>query len=52
MAMTMVWAISAVSMLAVLALMILFSVALPPLRNPLFLVIGGLLGFLLPRFRG
>jgi hypothetical protein len=28
--------------------MIVFSVAVPPLRNPLFLVVGGMIGSLLP----
>jgi tight adherence protein B len=31
-------------------LMVLLSVALPTLRNPLFLVVGALVGFMLPRF--
>jgi hypothetical protein len=47
-----VWAISAVSVLGVLALMILFSTVVQALRNPLFLVIGGLIGLVLPRLRG
>lgn len=29
--------------------MTVFSVALPPMRNPLFLVVGGLVGFLVMR---
>jgi tight adherence protein B len=36
--------------LGVPLLMVLLSVALPTLRNPLFLVIGALIGFMLPRF--
>jgi hypothetical protein len=49
-AMTSVWATSAVSALGVPALMILFSVLIPPLGNPLFLGVGASIGFLLPWF--
>jgi hypothetical protein len=37
------------SMVGVPLLMIAFSVAVPALRNPLFLMIGALAGFVLPR---
>src|SRR6187399_2941763 len=43
-------AIWAVSIVGIPILMVLFSVGLPALRNPLFLVVGALIGFLLPRF--
>jgi tight adherence protein B len=43
-------AIWAVSIIGVPLLMVVFSVGLPALRNPLFLVVGALVGFLLPRF--
>ena len=43
-------AIWAVSIIGVPLLMVVFSVGLPALRNPLFLVVGALIGFLLPRF--
>jgi tight adherence protein B len=42
-------AIWAVSIVGIPILMVLFSVGLPALRNPLFLVVGALIGFLLPR---
>src|SRR5690349_4305877 len=38
------------STIGVPLLMVVLSVALPTLRNPLFLVIGALIGFMLPRF--
>jgi tight adherence protein B len=38
------------SIIGVPLLMIFLSLFLPALRNPLFLLIGGLIGFLLPRF--
>ena len=31
-------------------LMVVFSVVVPPLRNPVFLIFGALVGFLLTRF--
>jgi tight adherence protein B len=40
----------ALSIIGVPLLMFVFSVGLPALRNPLFLVVGLLIGFLLPRF--
>ena len=40
----------AVSIIGVPLLMVVLSVGLPALRNPLFLIIGALIGFLLPRF--
>ena len=43
-------AIWAVSIIGVPLAMVVFSVGLPALRNPLFLVVGALIGFLLPRF--
>src|SRR4029453_16747779 len=43
-------ALWALSIFGVPFLMIVFSLGLPALRNPLFLVIGALVGFLLPRF--
>jgi tight adherence protein B len=39
----------AVSIIGVPLLMVVLSVGLPALRNPLFLIIGALIGFLLPR---
>jgi tight adherence protein B len=42
-------AIWAASIVGVPLLMIVFSLGLPTLRNPLFLLIGALVGFLLPR---
>jgi tight adherence protein B len=42
-------AIWAVSIVGIPILMVVFSVGLPALRNPLFLVVGALIGFLLPR---
>ena len=42
-------AIWAVSIIGIPLLMVVFSVGLPALRNPLFLVVGALIGFLLPR---
>jgi tight adherence protein B len=38
------------SVLGIPLLMVLFSAFLPALRNPLFLLVGALVGFLLPRF--
>jgi tight adherence protein B len=38
------------SILGIPLLMVLFSAFLPALRNPLFLLVGALVGFLLPRF--
>jgi hypothetical protein len=46
-----VWATSAVWIVSVPLLMVALSVVLPSLRNPLVLVVGGLVGFLLPRHR-
>jgi tight adherence protein B len=43
-------AIWAVSIIGVPLAMVVFSLGLPALRNPLFLVVGALIGFLLPRF--
>jgi tight adherence protein B len=43
-------AIWAVSIFGIPLLMVVLSVGLPALRNPLFLVVGALIGFLLPRF--
>ena len=43
-------AIWAVSIIGVPLAMIVFSLGLPALRNPLFLIVGALIGFLLPRF--
>ena len=43
-------AIWAASIIGVPLLMVVLSVGLPALRNPLFLIIGALVGFLLPRF--
>jgi tight adherence protein B len=43
-------AIWAVSIIGVPLLMVALSVALPALRNPLFLLIGFFIGFMLPRF--
>jgi tight adherence protein B len=43
-------AIWAVSIVGVPLLMIVFSLGIPTLRNPIFLLIGGLIGFFLPRF--
>jgi tight adherence protein B len=40
----------ALSIIGIPLLMVVFSVGLPALRNPLFLIIGALVGFLLPRF--
>ncbi len=40
----------AASIVGVPLLMIVLSLGMPTLRNPLFLLIGGLVGFLLPRF--
>jgi tight adherence protein B len=40
----------ALSIIGIPLLMVVLSVALPALRNPLFLMIGALIGFLLPRF--
>jgi tight adherence protein B len=42
-----IWAASTIG---VPILMVVLSVALPALRNPLFLLIGALVGFMLPRF--
>ena len=42
-------AIWAVSIVGVPLLMIVFSLGIPTLRNPVFLLIGGLIGFFLPR---
>jgi tight adherence protein B len=38
------------SVLGIPLLMVLFSAVLPALRNPLFLLLGAFIGFLLPRF--
>jgi len=43
-------AIWAVSIIGVPLAMVVFSLGLPALRNPLFLIVGALIGFLLPRF--
>jgi tight adherence protein B len=43
-------ALWAVSIVGVPILMVILSLGLPALRNPLFLVVGALIGFLLPRF--
>jgi tight adherence protein B len=43
-------AIWAASIVGIPLLMLVFSVALPALGNPLFLILGVLIGFLLPRF--
>src|SRR6478752_6123785 len=43
-------ALWAVSIIGVPLAMVVFSLGLPALRNPLFLVVGALIGFLLPRF--
>jgi len=42
-----IWALS---IIGIPLLMVLFSLVIPTLRNPLFLMIGALIGFLLPRF--
>jgi tight adherence protein B len=42
-------ALWAVSIIGIPLAMVVFSVGLPALRNPLFLVVGALIGFLLPR---
>jgi tight adherence protein B len=43
-------AIWALSIIGIPFLMLVFSVGLPALGNPLFLIIGALIGFLIPRF--
>ena len=42
-----IWALS---IIGIPLLMVVLSLAIPTLRNPLFLMIGALIGFLLPRF--
>ena len=42
-------ALQCLSVVGVALLMIIFSVALPALRNPLFLMFGAVAGFFLPR---
>ena len=43
-------AIWAASIVGIPVLMFIFSIALPALGNPLFLIVGALVGFMLPRF--
>src|SRR5262245_38816142 len=49
---TRVQAMSVALLVGVPLLMVGLSVLLPALRNPLFLVMGAIVGFLLPRSRG